>query len=116
MAIRAKHGDDTSRLVFPLGTWKVARAAGADAASLILRLNTPGDFEVAFGSTKTPAKDKSSRPTALHGCKSVRFCIKPQQELAHIAMQRRICSDCRHRCGPMAPQLFAVTSGDISHD
>jgi hypothetical protein len=45
-AIRARHGDDTLRLVFPLGDWKLERAAGA--SELILTLNTPDGFEVAF--------------------------------------------------------------------
>ena len=45
-AIRARHRDDTVRLVFPLGDWKLGRAAGA--GELILTLNTPDGFEVAF--------------------------------------------------------------------
>jgi len=45
-AMRAKHGDDTLRLVFPLGNWKLEHVAGA--RELILTLNTPDGFEVAF--------------------------------------------------------------------
>ena len=45
-AIRARHRDDTLRLVFPLGDWKLEQAAGA--SELILTLNTPDGFEVAF--------------------------------------------------------------------
>jgi len=45
-AIRAKHRDETLRLVFPLGDWKLEQAAGA--SELILTLNTPDGFEVAF--------------------------------------------------------------------
>jgi hypothetical protein len=45
-AIRARHRDDTVRLVFPLGDWKLEQAAGA--GELILTLNTPDGFEVAF--------------------------------------------------------------------
>jgi len=45
-AIRAKHRDETLRLVFPLGDWKLEQAAGA--SELILTLNTTDGFEVAF--------------------------------------------------------------------
>ena len=45
-AIRAKHRDETLRLVFPLGDWKLEQAAGV--SELILTLNTPDGFEVAF--------------------------------------------------------------------
>ena len=45
-AIRARHRDDTVRLVFPLGDWKLEQAASA--GELILTLNTPDGFEVAF--------------------------------------------------------------------
>src|SRR5215471_3129502 len=46
MAIRTKHRDETLRLVFPLGDWKLEQAAGA--SELILTLNTTDGFEVAF--------------------------------------------------------------------
>jgi hypothetical protein len=45
-AIRAKHRDDTLRLVFPLGGWKLEEAGGG--SELILTLQTPDGFEVAF--------------------------------------------------------------------
>ena len=45
-AIRTKHRDETLRLVFPLGDWKLEQAAGA--SELILTLNTTDGFEVAF--------------------------------------------------------------------
>ena len=45
-AIRARHHDDTLRLVFPLGNWKLERAAGD--SKLILTLYTPDGFEVSF--------------------------------------------------------------------
>ena len=46
-AICARHRDDTLRLVFPLGNWKLEQAAGC-AGELILTLQTPDGFEVAF--------------------------------------------------------------------
>jgi hypothetical protein len=45
-AIRAKHRDDTLRLVFPLGGWKLEEVGGG--SELILTLQTPDGFEVAF--------------------------------------------------------------------
>jgi len=45
-AIRARHRDDTLRLVFPLGNWKLERAASD--SKLILTLCTSDGFEVAF--------------------------------------------------------------------
>jgi hypothetical protein len=45
-AIALKHRDDTLRLVFPLGGWKLEQAAGG--SELILTLQTPDGFEVAF--------------------------------------------------------------------
>jgi len=45
-AIRAKHRDETLRLVFPLGDWKLEQAAGA--SEVILTLNTTDGFEVSF--------------------------------------------------------------------
>jgi hypothetical protein len=45
-AMRVKHRDGTLRLVFPLGNWKLEQAAGT--SELILTLNTPDGFEVAF--------------------------------------------------------------------
>ncbi|MBX9587789.1 MAG: hypothetical protein K2X43_00700 [Hyphomonadaceae bacterium] len=47
MAIRAKYRDDSLRLVFPLGDWKLETGGGKKAA-LILTLKTPDGFEVAF--------------------------------------------------------------------
>src|SRR5262245_31253959 len=44
-AIRARHRDDTLRLVFPLGNWKLEQGAGGE---LILTLYTTDGFEVAF--------------------------------------------------------------------
>ena len=44
-AICATHGDDTLRLVFPLGNWKWDTLR---ASELILTLNTPDGLEVAF--------------------------------------------------------------------
>src|SRR5262245_35915485 len=45
-AIQARHRDDTLRLVFPLGNWKLEQAAGC--GELILTLYTSDGFEVAF--------------------------------------------------------------------
>jgi hypothetical protein len=47
MAIQAKHGDPTLRLVFPLDHWRLEEAAG-EAGDLILTLITEDRFAVAF--------------------------------------------------------------------
>jgi hypothetical protein len=61
-AIRARHGDDTLRLVFPLGDWKLEQAAGA--SELILTLNTPDGFEVAFSMDHTAIAQMSRTATS----------------------------------------------------
>src|SRR5262245_64171529 len=47
MAIRAKHGDQTLRLVFPLNTWQLEEVAG-EAGQIILTLTPEDGFAVAF--------------------------------------------------------------------
>src|SRR5215470_13830223 len=47
MAIKAKHGDNTLRLVFPLDRWKLEQAAG-EPGQIILTLTTEDGFAVAF--------------------------------------------------------------------
>jgi hypothetical protein len=64
VAIRAKHGDDSLRLVFPLGNWKLEKASGAPG--LILTLNTAGGFEVAF-SLEQDAIRQMSRSAEAQG-------------------------------------------------
>ncbi len=51
-AIRAQHGDDTLRAVFPLGAWHIEAQAGT--SNFILTMITSDGFEVAF-SLKPPA-------------------------------------------------------------
>ena len=45
-ALQARHGDPSLRIVFPLGGFKIEKAAGFQTA--ILTLTTPSGFEVAF--------------------------------------------------------------------
>jgi hypothetical protein len=45
-ALKAQHGDQSARLVFPLDEWRLETAAGSK--DLILTLKTPDGFEVAF--------------------------------------------------------------------
>jgi hypothetical protein len=45
-AIRAQHGDETLRAVFPLGHWNLEAEAGT--SNLILTMTTSDGFEVAF--------------------------------------------------------------------
>ena len=54
-AIRAQHGDDTLRAVFPLGAWHVEAQAGT--SNFILTMMTSDGFEVSF-SVKPPAMGK----------------------------------------------------------
>jgi hypothetical protein len=69
-AIRAKHGDDTLRLVFPLGGWKLEQGAGN--TELILTLKTPDGFEVAFavdqGTMAQMSRTAAGSATALSTC------------------------------------------------
>ena len=58
MAIRAKYGDDTLRLIFPLGDWRLEKASGA--GELILTLNTADGFEVAFSLAKDAIRQMAS--------------------------------------------------------
>jgi hypothetical protein len=63
MAIRAKHGDDRMRLVFPLGNWNLEKAAGTPEG-LILTLKTPDGFEVSFSLEQDAIKEMSSTAEA----------------------------------------------------
>ena len=63
MAIRTKHGDDTLRLVFPLANWRLEKAAGTPEG-LILTLNTPDGFEVAFSLEQDAIREMSSTAEA----------------------------------------------------
>lgn len=50
-AIKAKYGDDSLRLVFPLDDWKLETCTN-DAAELILTLRTTDGFEVSFSAQR----------------------------------------------------------------
>jgi hypothetical protein len=45
-ALQAKYGDDTLRLVYPLGDWSLQAAEGTER--LIMTLSTPDHFTVSF--------------------------------------------------------------------
>jgi hypothetical protein len=45
-SLKAQHGDESLRLVFPLDNWRLEAAAGTKR--LILTLTTPDGFEVTF--------------------------------------------------------------------
>jgi hypothetical protein len=45
-ALRAQHGDNSSRAVFPLDEWQLETAAGT--SDLILTMKTPEGFKVSF--------------------------------------------------------------------
>jgi len=45
-ALKARHQDDSIKLVYPTGGWSVQAAAGSD--QMILTLTTPDGFKVAF--------------------------------------------------------------------
>jgi hypothetical protein len=45
-SLKAQHGDESLRVVFPLDNWRLEAAAGTKR--LILTLTTPDGFEVTF--------------------------------------------------------------------
>jgi hypothetical protein len=49
-AMKAKYRDDTIRLVYPIGDWRIEAAAGD--TRLILTLRTPDGFEVSFAASR----------------------------------------------------------------
>ena len=46
-ALRRRYNDDSLRIVYPTGAWRIERGAG-DGDSFILTLGTPDGFEVSF--------------------------------------------------------------------
>jgi len=46
-ALKARYGDDTLKVVYPMGSWSLQSAAGSD--NMILTLTTPDGFKVSFG-------------------------------------------------------------------
>ncbi len=61
-ALRRQHNDDSLRVVYPAGGWRIERSSGFDE-TFILTLSTPDGFEVsfAFGSDKMEAIENSVR-------------------------------------------------------
>lgn len=48
-ALRARHGDHTLKVVYPMGGWSLHTAAGSDG--VILTIMTPDGFKVSFNLT-----------------------------------------------------------------
>ncbi len=59
-ALRARHGDDTLKVVYPMGGWSLHTAEGSQG--MILTITTPDGFSVSFTLTQA---DASSLATSL---------------------------------------------------
>jgi hypothetical protein len=59
-ALRARYGDHTLKVVYPMGGWSLHTAEGSE--NLILTVTTPDDFKVSFSLTQA---DASSLATSL---------------------------------------------------
>lgn len=52
-ALRARYGDQTLKVVYPMGSWSLHTAAGSEG--MILTLATPDGFKVSFTLTQADA-------------------------------------------------------------
>jgi hypothetical protein len=52
-ALRARYGDHTLKVVYPIGGWSLHSAEGSE--DLILTVTTPDDFKVSFSLTQADA-------------------------------------------------------------
>jgi hypothetical protein len=54
-ALRARHGDHTLKVVYPMGGWSLHTAAGSQG--MILTITTPDGFSVSFALTQADASN-----------------------------------------------------------
>lgn len=64
MALRARHGDDSLRIVYPIGEWSLERAAQQQV--VVATFRTPDGFEVSFGLSREQCAALGDTLAELH--------------------------------------------------